>query len=138
MNESVEQTSPGQMVFMSYPKYYRDAARQLKPVNTTLVESSDPDWEYEVTTGIWSLHVRRDGTFQAQHEDDVFTYRFDSLGIGRGSNFRPFKLGKVNFENISVLGNTVGWYDVYPDVDLSIQYIPHILKVDVIVKAAFT
>jgi hypothetical protein len=134
MSESVEQTGPGQMVFMSYPKYYRDAARQLKPVNTTLVESTDPDWDYEVTTGIWSLFVRRDGTFQARHQGDVFTYRFDSLGIGRESGYQPLDLGQANFAEMTVSGDTVTWQNVVEGVDLKVRYIHDILKVDVKIK----
>ena len=133
VSESVEQTGPGQMTFLSYPKYYKNAEGNLTAVNTTLVQSKDKDWDYEVTTGIWTLKVRTDGTFQAQHEGDIFTYRLNSLGIGRGSNYQPFK-GDPKFTKYQVLGDTIRWVEVFPMVDLSVRYINDILKVDVIVK----
>ena len=78
VSEYAEQTGPGQMTFLSYPKYYKNAEGNLTEVNCTLVPSKDNDWDYEVTTGIWTLKVRKDGTFQAQHEGDIFTYRFNT------------------------------------------------------------
>jgi hypothetical protein len=123
ISESAEISSPGKMTILSYPKYYKNAQDQLTEVDTTLVPSNDPDWDYEVTTGIWTLKVRGDGTFQAQHVGDIFTYRFQSLGYGRGSNYRPFDLGQADWSSIVVLGDTIRWVDVYPNVDVSVRYI---------------
>jgi hypothetical protein len=134
ISESAEISAPGKMTILSYPKYYKNAQDQLTEVDTTLVPSNDPDWDYEVTTGIWTLKVRGDGTFQARHEGDIFTYRFQSLGYGRGSNYRPFDLGQADWSSMVVLGDTIRWVDVYPNVDVSVRYIHDSLKVDVIVK----
>ena len=134
VSEYAEQTGPGQMTFLSYPKYYKNTEGNLTEVNCTLVPSKDKEWDYEVTTGIWTLKVRKDGTFQAQHEGDIFTYRFNSLGIGRGSKFLPLDVGFADFKNISVVGDKAVWTNVYPDVDVSVRYIQDILKVDVIVR----
>ncbi len=101
-----------------------------------MVKSSSPDWDYEVTTGIWTLRVRSDGTFQAEHEGNVFTYRLHSIGLGRGTQYRPFEWGEPNWSNTSVMGDTIRWAGVFPDVDLSVRYIHDILKVDVILKRA--
>jgi hypothetical protein len=134
ISESAEISAPGKMTILSYPKYYKNAQDQLTEVDTTLVPSNDPDWDYEVTTGIWTLKVRGDGTFQARHEGDIFTYRFQSLGYGRGSNYRPFDLGQADWSSMVVLGDTIRWVDVTPNIDVSVRYIHDILKVDVIVK----
>ena len=134
VSEYAEQTGPGQMTFLSYPKYYKNTEGSLTEVNCTLVQSKDTDWDYEVTTGIWTLKVRTDGTFQAQHEGDIFTYRLNSLGIGRGSNYKAFDQGEPNFNNYQVIGDTIRWANVFPQVDLTVRYINDILKVDVIVK----
>ena len=133
VSEYTEQTGPGQMTFLSYPKYYKNTEGNLSEVNCTLVPSKDKEWDYEVTTGIWTLKVRKDGTFQAQHEGDIFTYRLNSLGVGRGSKYQPFK-GEPNFAKYQVMGDTIRWVEVFPMVDLSVRYINDILKVDVIVK----
>ena len=93
ISESVEKTGSNSIAFLSYPKYYCAASGNLKEVITDLVPSTDPAWDYEVTKGIWQLKVKRDGTFQAAHEGDVFTYRFSTLGLGRGSGYRPLNLG---------------------------------------------
>jgi hypothetical protein len=106
-------------------------------VETDLVPSTDPDWDYEISKGIWQLKVRKDGTFQASHAGDTFTYRFNSLGIGRGSRYNKVELGEPDFSNASVIGDTIRWNNVYPDVDLVVRYIHDILKVDVIVKKEF-
>jgi hypothetical protein len=45
--ENVEITQPGTLVFLSYPKYYRDAKDQLTPVITDLVPAADPEWDYD-------------------------------------------------------------------------------------------
>ena len=135
VSESIEQTGPGEMVFLSYPKYYQNAEGTLTEVNTTLVPSKDKEWDYEVTTGIWALRVRKDGAFQAQHKGDIFTYRLNSIGAGRGSTYHPFVQGEPNFKNYQVLGDTIRWNEVFPQIDLSVRYINDILKVDVIVKS---
>ena len=132
-SEYSEKTGPNQITFLAYPKYYKTSDGTLTPVNTTLVPSKDPEWDYEVTAGIWTLKVRKDGTFQAQHKGDIFTYRLNSLGVGRGSKYQPFK-GEPNFSNVQVIGDTIRWNEVFPNADLSVRYINDILKVDVIVK----
>ena len=134
VSEYAEKTGPNQITFLSYPKYYKSSEGSLVPVNTTLVPSKDPDWDYEVTAGIWALKVRKDGTFQAKHEGDIFTYRLNSMGVGRGSSYKAFDQGEPNFKNYQVQGDTIRWNDVFPQVDLSVRYINDILKVDVIVK----
>ena len=134
VSEYVEKTGPTTMTFLSYPKYYRNAENQLTEVDTTLRESDIPGWDYEVTTGIWTLRVRKDGTYQAEHEGDVFTYRLSDLGIGRGTEFESLKLGEPDWGRFSVLGDRIRWADVFPDVDFEVRYIHDIMKVDVIVK----
>ncbi len=74
VTEYAEQTGPGTMTFLSYPKYYQDKAGIFQEVNTNLEFSDDPDWDYEVIKGIWNLKVNANGLFQAEHEGDVFTY----------------------------------------------------------------
>ena len=138
VSEYVEKSAPNTMTFLSYPKYYRNNDGELTPVVCDLVRSQDPDWDYEVTQGIWTLRLRTDGTFQAMHEGDSFTYRLSELGIGRGSGFEPLKLGDPNWANYSVVGDTIRWSDVFPEVDLTVRYVHDILKVDVIVGETLT
>ncbi|MFB3789046.1 MAG: DNRLRE domain-containing protein [bacterium] len=137
IHEYLETTSPGHVVLYSYPKFYRNNMVGFSEVNTHFVSSNDPDWDYEVLTGIWQLKVKQDGTFQAHHAGDTFTYRFQSLGIGRGKQYRPFVQGHPDFSQISVLGDTIRWSDVFDDVDISVRYIHDILKVDVLIKKEF-
>nr|HPO07714.1 hypothetical protein [bacterium] len=134
LDEYSETVQPGLVVFYSYPKFYRTSAGELAETVTDLVVSSDPDWDYEVVTGIWTLKVRTDGTFQAIHEGDCFTYRFADLGIGSGDGFRSLQLGSPNWSSYHVVGDTICWNDVFPDLDLKVRYIHDILKVDVIMK----
>ncbi len=134
VSEYVEKTAPGTMTFLSYPKYYRNANNDLQLTDTTLRPSDDPNWDYQVTAGIWSLHVRTDGTFRASHAGDRFTYRFADVGIGRGSSFRSLGLGEAQWNDFIVMGDTIRWNNVLPDVDMSVRYIHDILKVDVIVN----
>ncbi|MFB3788694.1 MAG: hypothetical protein ACE15F_20235, partial [bacterium] len=136
VSEYAEQTGPNTMTFLSYPKYYRNASGNLAEVYTALVESPDPDWDYEVSRGIWTLRVRSDGTFQADHEGNVFTYRLNSIGLGRGTQYRPFEWGEPDWSNVAVQGDTIRWAEVFPDVDLSVRYIHDILKVDIIIQRA--
>ncbi len=135
--ENAEQTSSCSIEFLSYPKYYYNEEGDLTPVVTDLVSSNDPDWDYEVTTGIWSLRVRNDGTYQASHKGDTFTYRLADLGIGRGDAFRSLGLGSPNWGAYQVIGDTIRWSDVFPNIDFSIRYINDILKVDVILRASY-
>ena len=100
-SENAEQTSPCTIEFLSYPKYYYNEEGILMPVVTDLVPSNDPDWDFEVTTGIWSLKVRNDGTYQASRKGDTFTYRLADLGIGRGDAFRSLNLGSPNWGRLS-------------------------------------
>ncbi|MBW7940769.1 MAG: hypothetical protein H3C63_18760, partial [Candidatus Omnitrophica bacterium] len=134
ITEYCEESAPGQMTILSFPKYYRDSLQRLQPVDTTVVQSKDSEWDFEVTTGIWSLFARKDGTFQARHRGDVFTYRFESLGIGRGSGYQPLDLGQADFSRLAVAGDRLTWQNVVEGVDLQVRYIHDILKVDVVVK----
>ncbi|RJP21506.1 MAG: hypothetical protein C4527_23440, partial [Candidatus Omnitrophota bacterium] len=136
-SEYAEKTGPGTMTFLSYPKYYRDEGNVLRLTDTTFQVSDDPNWDYQVTTGIWHLFVSRDGRFQARHEGDVFSYRFAGLGYGRGSAFRAVDLGKPDFSRFEVNGDRIRWRDVFADVDLEVRYIHDILKVDVILRNEF-
>gem|GEM_PF-2087562 len=137
ISEYAEQTGTNTITFLSYPKYYQTDQGDLRETVTTLVPSSDPDWDFEVATGIWTLKVSTDGAFQANHEGDIFTYRLNSLGYGRGSDFRPLPLGELNWRDYQVAGDTIRWREVLPGIDLSVRYIHHILKVDVILKRDF-
>jgi hypothetical protein len=134
VNEYTEQTAPGKMSFLSYPKYYTNHENQLVETDTTLVASADPDWDYEVYTGIWSLKIRSDGTFQAQHAGDIFTYRLNSLGVGRGARLQKFDVGEPVWDHFTVSGDTMRWYNVFDGVDLMVRYIHDILKVDVVIR----
>ncbi len=134
LNEYSENIRPGCTIFYTYPKFFRDALGTLRNVDTIFVRSLDENWDYEVKTGIWQLFVRNDGTFQAQHEDDVFTYRLDDIGFGQGKSFRSLNLGEANWDNVAITGNTIQWENLYPNVDLKVRYIHHILKVEVIVR----
>ena len=137
ISEYAEKTAPNTVTFLSYPKYYRTPDGKLTQVVTNLVVSEDPNWDYEVTTGIWTLHVRTDGTFQAAHKGNVFTYRLADIGVGRGSVFRSLSLGPPNWKNYQVIGDTIRWSNVFPNIDLTVRYVHDILKVDVILKEAF-
>lgn len=136
LSEYVEQTSPGTLTFLSYPKYYRNAENKLVSVDTTFRQSSNPDWDYEVTTGIWTLRIREDGTYQFEHADDILAFKFLGLGIGRGNSFHALDLGVADWSKMTVLNDTVTWNDVFPDVDVKVRYIHDILKVDVIIGKA--
>jgi len=136
LSEYAEKSGPNTITFLSYPKYYTTAEGELTPVVTNLAESKSPDWDFEVTTGIWTMRVRTDGTFQAEHQGNVFTYRLAQIGVGRGEGFRAFEWGEPNWKNYQVVGDSIRWYGIFRDVDLRVRYIHDILKVDVIVKAA--
>ena len=71
--------------------------------------------------------------FRRGHAGDTFTYRLSAIGIGNGSQFRAIDLGPPNYQNISVVGDTIRWNDIFANVDLVVRYI-HILKVDVVIK----
>ena len=136
VSEYVEKSGPNTLTFLSYPKYYSNAEGQLTLVNTNLSESKNADWDFEVTTGIWTLRVKTDGTFQAEHAGNIFTYKLDRIGVGRGENFSAFEWGEPSWKNYQVVGDSIRWLNVFPDVDLVVRYIHDILKVDVIVKAS--
>ena len=57
-----EKTGPNTITLLAYPKYYTDGEGELVPVETALQQSESPDWDYEVTRGVWILRVRKDGT----------------------------------------------------------------------------
>jgi hypothetical protein len=132
-SEYAEKTGPGTMTFLSYPKYYRDESNVLRLTDTTFQVSNNPNWDFEVTTGIWSLHVRADGTFRASHAGDQFTYRFADLGVGRGSTFHSLALGSTKWDDYVVVGDTIRWKNVLPGVDVSVRYVHDVLKVDVVI-----
>ncbi|HQP99920.1 MAG TPA: DNRLRE domain-containing protein [bacterium] len=135
ISETSERIAPNTVVFLTYPKYYKTVTGELAPVVTDLVVSGDPEWDFEVNRGIWRLRVRTDGTFRADHEGDAFTYRLEDIGIGGGAEFRSLDLGKANWEKYQVIGDTIRWSDVYPNIDLTVRYVHDTLKVDTIVKA---
>lgn len=129
-----EQSGPNTVTVFSYPKYYQNHENQWIPVQTNFIRSDDQDWDYEVTTGIWSMFVRQDGTFSARHEGDVFTYRLAEIGVQLDDSFQALAWGQPNWTQLMVLGDIARWNDVYPGIDLKLRYIHDIMKVDVIVR----
>ncbi|MBD3267114.1 hypothetical protein GF373_10635 [bacterium] len=134
ITNNIERTSDTSLKVLAYPKYYKAADGKLAKVETSLVPSPDPAWDFEVTKGIWTLKIRKDGLFQAIHDSDIFAYRFQSLGLGRGSHYAAFNFGDIDWSNYSVSGNAITWHDVYPQIDVTVRYFHDILKVDVLIE----
>ena len=122
------------MTFYSYPKYYANKTGALVPVRTAFVESKRDDWDYEVSTGIWTLLVREDGTFCAEHAGESFTYRLRDMGVAQASGHTALDWGEADWSNLLVMGDTARWDDVYPGVSVTVRYIHDIMKVDLLLS----
>ena len=129
-----EKTGPNTMTFYSYPKYYANAAGALVPVRTAFVESKRDGWDYEVSTGIWTLLVRKDGTFCAEHAEESFTYRLRDMGVAQPSGHTALDWGEADWSNLLVMGDTARWDNVYPGVSVTVRYIHDIMKVDLLLS----
>ncbi len=130
LSETAERIAADQIAFYSYPKYYRNASGDLAEVDTNFRSSPLADWDYEVSMGIWRLLIRKDGTFSARHSGDTFTYRLMDYGLSNKEGFCSLAKQSPNWDSFIVAGNKAIWSDVFPGVNLEIEYIHDILKVN--------
>ena len=134
LSETAERISADQIAFYSYPKYYRNAGGNLAEVDTNFRSSPLADWDYEVSMGIWRLLVRKDGTFSARHGGDIFTYRLADFGLSDKEDFVSLGKQSPNWDSFLVVGSKAVWHDVFPGVNLEVEYIHDILKVNLIMS----
>lgn len=98
-------------IILTYPKYHRDGLGYLRETDCTIVESQESDWDWEVTKGIWTLHVKRDGTYQSLFNNHTITRTPAGIGFYNTSTRKFVQLQKLDVQSwdVEVVDDTVMW-----------------------------
>jgi RHS repeat-associated protein len=92
------------------PIHYKAANGNLRPIDTTIVESDNPSWAYETRSASYELLIPHDLA------DQGLIVRQD----GHEIEFRPQGAGGAP----TVTDSTVTFHDAYPGVDLTYEATP--------------
>lgn len=123
INSHTEQEGNTWRIF-SYPKYYRNESGQYAPIDTTFRPSNREGFDWEVTTGLYSLWVARDGTYCFHHEGDEQTFKIEGL-VFRHAVAGTEELGlpiDLAAGPPAVAGNTIRWEDPSTGISYAIEY----------------
>lgn len=110
--------------FLSYPKYYEADDGALYQSDDTILDSEDPDWDWEVTAGIWDVFIKRDGTYESTFEGEVLRNRL--VGIGFFDNATKTYIPKIDIDVstwlVVISGNSVRWSNNINDITYTVRY----------------
>ena len=58
-----DDTTNGVYTIYGYPKYFKNDQDELQEVDTRIVASTRPGYDYEVTLGVYKLYIKTDPVF---------------------------------------------------------------------------
>lgn len=110
----------------SYPKFYKDVDT-YKAVDTTIVQSQDVGWDWEVKKGVYSLRIKNDGTFEVSHLGDKYTQKLTGIGFYNSDTKERIVKNSFTLSNPVINGNTISW-SLPLDCTYKIIYVEDTLK----------
>jgi len=125
VEDRIEDNGSYSRTFLSYPKYHRHEDGTLHETDCTIIESQDPDWDWEVTEGVWTLYVKRDGTFQSRFHEHTVTRK--PVGIGFYNIRTKTSINRVEFDlttwYVEVGHDTITWTNPENGIIFKVWYI---------------
>lgn len=113
------------IAFLSYPKYHYHEDDSLHETDCTIVPSEDPHWDWEVSEGVWTLHIGRNGEYESLFHGHTITRRL--IGVGfyniatKGRSIRQ----NMNLRtwDVVVTGDTIVWTNPRDGSVFSLRYV---------------
>jgi|GEM_PF-3472213 len=124
INSHIEQQGNTWRIF-SYPKYYRNEFGQYMPVDPTFRPSAREGFDWEVTAGIYSLWVGRDGAFAFRHAGDERVFKLEGIAVRHKASGREELSFPIDLSSLAptVSGDTITWDDPATGLSYSIRYV---------------
>jgi len=114
--------------------HYEDELGNFKPIDTTIVASDKPNWDWEVTTGHWQLFIKNDLTVEVVKDDNTVKHRLSGIAYYDQST-KQYEMVQTVIDRIPVVrGNTIIWEEVLYGVDYKISYTNDSFKEDIVIK----
>lgn len=113
-----------------------DPNEMWKVIDTTIVASDRPNWDWEVTKGHWTLLVNSDTTVAVGKDGHWIGFKYRGVGYLDWQSkdyeilFTPVAVTPV------VSGQTITWPNIFPNVDLRYTYGNDGFKEELIVHQA--
>jgi len=123
--DAIESGGMHHTTFLSYPKYHRHEDGTLHETDCVIRDSQDPDWDWEVIEGVWTLYVKRDGTYQSRFHDYTITRK--PVGVGFCNTHSKKCVVKIDFDLnswvVKIDGDTATWTNPDNGIVFKVQYI---------------
>ncbi len=112
---------------------YEDDGGNFQPINTAIVPSDSPNWDWEVTTGHWQLFINNDTTVGVKKGNNWIGTRFHGIAYLDVVSKDWTVLQTTNNVTPVVTGNTITWYNILYGIDYVLHYTNDSLKEDIII-----
>ena len=112
---------------------YEDDSGDFQPINTTIVPSSKPNWDWEVTTGHWKLFVNNDTTVGVKKGNNWIGTRLHGIAYYDASIKDYTILQTTNTVTPVVSSNSITWYNILYGVDYVLHYTNDSLKEEIVI-----
>lgn len=123
------------------PVHYKDnqsnSQEQWKVINTTIIESDRPNWDWEVTKGNWQLLIASNTTVAIGKEGQWVGFRFDGaayLDIASKDYEVLFTRDESAVPDVS--NNSIRWENIVPGVNLEYMYTSSTFKENIEITQA--
>jgi len=104
------------------------------PIQTNILSSDKPNWDWEVEAGHWQLYIKNDTTIGVRKWDNWVGHRLYGIAYLDVST-KEYEIIQTVYERTPlVAGNEIKWEDLLYGVDYIIRYTNDSLKEDIIIK----
>ncbi len=109
----IEETGPREGIYRtySYPKYYKDDNEGWQKIDTNIRSTFRPGYNWEMTSGLYKVWIKTDGTFTIKHWDDERSYRLSEIVAINEDTSQELTVSSVNFSSLkaTVEKNSIQW-----------------------------
>lgn len=114
--------------------HYEASPGNFYAIDTTIVPSSKPNWDWEVTTGHWQLFVKNDATVAVKKDSNWIGTRLHGIAY-LDIVTKDYTILQTTNPVVPIVNeNTIRWNNILYGVDLVLHYTNDSFKEDIIVK----
>ncbi|NQT71631.1 MAG: hypothetical protein HQ553_02530 [Chloroflexi bacterium] len=108
----------------AYPKYYKNEQGEYDLVDVSIRSSDKPGYTWEVTSGVYRLWIKENGTFTFEHWGDERSFEIDGIVVRNNVTGWEELIFEFDFSGLTptVNGDTVSWTDS-DGISYSVKYI---------------
>ena len=104
--------------------HYEDEYGDWQEIDTTIVNSTRPNWDWEVVKGHWTLLIAANTTVAIGKAGHWIGFRYAGYGYLDWGSKDYIVLGTVNNVTPVVTDNSITWPNLFGGVDLEYVYTP--------------